>query len=630
MKHSSPHFLLAALGFAILGGPVLRATGAQPPAPGEISALLQKLAPKAQGRAAGPALVAEAATISMTSQGFLRAIGASPGQHFPPEPGMAGKSPELIARNFLSTQGRLFGIQSTNASYVTKRNRENNGRHYVRLQQSHRGIPVVAAEVTVQVNNLGGLDCVLSDLSVEVQSLDTNLTALSPTLSTSEAIAKAKGAFPTESPVNIRSTTPRLAIFSPAVMDETGAPVLVWDLEVSSQTLLEANARVLVNAANGQLVRVWTQIHSALNRQIFDANTTTNDPGTLVRAEGQVASGISDADNAYTFLGETYNFYKNVHNRDSLNGGGMTLSATVRYCSPNGTNAPSCPPPNLAFYSGNRMYFGAGYVADDVTAHELTHGVTGFESGLIYANNSGAINESLSDIWGEFVDLTYNVGGGNDAAGVRWDIGEDIPGGRIRSMKNPTALGDPDRQFSPLYIAPTNSPNSTNDFGGVHSNSGVNNKLCYLLTDGDTFNGQIVRGVGLNAVAALYYEVQINFLSQGSGWADLYNALRQAAVNLNWNTTDRNNLFRACLAVEIIGLNDGQHVYVDKASLCLNPAGLSTCSLNYGPYISVGQGVSGAQTADFLHIRTGTYHEPMTIDKTLTLEAYGGPVTIGQ
>lgn len=627
MKHSSIHLFPALFGAALLFGGVIRTLHAQPLGPQEIPQFLQTLVPQSNtGAPAAVAQPAEAPRISMTADGYLRYVGAPPGQHFPPAAGAAAVPPEIRSRDFLLRHGRLFGLQTPATDFRVKRNRQSRGRSYVRMQQLHRNIPIVAAEVVVQVDDQGGVECVLGDLAAEAQMLGTNTIPVVPALSANEAAVRARAAFATvAAPANIQTSVPQLAIFAPSVLDESGSPTLVWDLEVTCESALTANARVLVNALNGDVVRVWSTVYSALNREIYDANSTTNDPGTLTRTEGQPASGIADVNNAYDYLGDTYAFYFNVHGRDSLDGNGLKLSGTVRYCSPNGTNAPSCPPASLAFFSnGNkRMYFGAGYTADDVTAHELTHGVTLFESGLIYTNASGAINESFSDVWGEFVDL--GNGRGTDTPAVRWLIGEDIPGGAIRSMTNPPAFFDPDRLFSPLYQQPSN----TNDFGGVHKNSGVNNKLCYLLTDGNTFNGQTVYGMGVGTVASLYYEVQVNLLTSGEGWAGLYNALRQAAVNLGWNTADRNNLYHACLAVEFVGPSDGQNVYVDKTSVCPIPAGLPTCNLNYGPYVTIGQGVSGANPGDILRVQNGNYNEPMTVDKALTIQAVNGPVTIG-
>lgn len=179
------------------------------------------------------------------------------------------------------------------------------------------------------------------------------------------------------------------------------------------------------------------------------------------------------------------------------------------------------------------MVYGDGYSqADDVVGHELTHGVTEKESGLFYYYQSGAINESFSDVWGELIDLTN--GSGTDTAGVRWEMGEDIPGiGAIRDMSDPTLFGDPDKMTSAnYYTGICNNINSNCDQGGVHFNSGINNKTAFLMTDGGTFNGKTVTALGITKVAKIYYAVQTGLLTSGSDYADLYNALYQACQNL--------------------------------------------------------------------------------------------------
>jgi hypothetical protein len=200
----------------------------------------------------------------------------------------------------------------------------------------------------------------------------------------------------------------------------------------------------------------------------------------------------------------------------------MTLRSTTRYCPP----GEPCPYPN-AYWNGQQMVYGQGYAsADDVVGHELTHGVTDYTSRLFYYYQSGAINESLSDVFGEYVDLTN--GAGTDTAGTRWQIGEDLPGGAGRDMEDPPSFGDPDRMTSPNYTAdPTEQ-----DGGGVHTNSGVNNKAAFLITDGGSFNGRTVTGLGITKAARIYYEVAANLLTSASDYADLYDALPQACVNL--------------------------------------------------------------------------------------------------
>ncbi|MBM2850713.1 MAG: putative thermolysin family peptidase, partial [Anaerolineales bacterium] len=118
-------------------------------------------------------------------------------------------------------------------------------------------------------------------------------------------------------------------------------------------------------------------------------------------------------------------------------------------------------------------------------------------------------------------------------SGVRWQIGEDVSGlGAIRNMQDPTLFGDPDKMTSSYYNAITCGDSTSQcDNGGVHANSGVNNKAVYLVTDGGTFNGQTVTTLGITKVAKIYYEVQTSLLTSGADYADLYDALYQGCLN---------------------------------------------------------------------------------------------------
>src|SRR5512147_1009001 len=146
----------------------------------------------------------------------------------------------------------------------------------------------------------------------------------------------------------------------------------------------------------------------------------------------------------------------------------MTIISTVHY----GSGYQN------AFWTGSQMVYGDAYgfpLADDVVAHELTHGVTQYESNLFYYYQSGAINESFSDLWGEYYDQTN---GQDIYPDSEWLLGEDVIGyydGPFRSMSNPPAFGDPDKMSSINYYI------GTGDNGGVHSNSGINNKAVYLM-----------------------------------------------------------------------------------------------------------------------------------------------------
>jgi bacillolysin len=586
----------------------------------EITDLVRSARPTGPNAAAQ---LAEAPRLNINADGYVRHLGAAPGHSFPGE-APAGAPPEAAARGFLKKHARAFGVNSPAIGFAHLKTKSKDQRAFVRFAQTYAGIPVFGAQVNMQLDDKGQIESVLSDIESDTKPLDERILSTTPTLSAEAAAARVKELFAAQaSGQPLRTTDPHLLLYSPAVLGENGRLQLTWDIDVASEDGWAVNEQVLLDAHTGEIACQIPKIHDAINRLVYDANTTTNTPGTLVRSEGQSASGIMDADNVYAYLGHTYSFYLNNHARDSVNGAGMTISVTVRYCSPNPTNPAGpaiCPMKGNAAWGDNRIHFGAGRGSDDVTAHEYTHGVTAYESGLIYRRISGAINESFSDVWGEFVDLVN--GAGDDSSAVRWLIAEDWGGSGIRDMQDPPQNNDPDRLSSPFYY------HGTNDNGGVHINSGVNNKLCYLLTDGDTFNGRTVDGMGIGRVADLYYEVQTHLLTAAADWRDLSDALRQAAVNLGWTLAERDNLLRACQAVEIAY---GHDVYVDKNSDCAAPNGNDACIADAGgPFHTLATGVSSALAGDRLHIRVGSYNEPMTLNKAMTVRAYIGNVVIGQ
>ncbi|NJM39888.1 MAG: hypothetical protein HC853_03480 [Anaerolineae bacterium] len=311
---------------------------------------------------------------------------------------------------------------------------------------------------------------------------------------------------------------------------------LVWRINVIGGDDGDIRELVLVDAHTGHVALAFNQVAHAKKRVIFDKNNNGNPtlPGAApVRNEGQGPTGIADVDAAYDLSGLTYDYFKNNFNRDSIDGKGLALTSTVRYCP--STAADDCPFQN-AFWNGKQMVYGQGYAtADDVVAHELTHGVTDYESKLYYFGQSGAINEALSDIFGEFMDLTTPRG--NDAAAVRWLMGEDLPIGALRDGQdpgNPPPGPDPDNPNTPGpdKMSSTNYWCRPGDNSGVHINSTIAFKAAYLMTDGDTFNGQTVTGLGIPKAGRIWYEVATNLLSSASQYDDLYNAVQRACSNL--------------------------------------------------------------------------------------------------
>jgi hypothetical protein len=303
----------------------------------------------------------------------------------------------------------------------------------------------------------------------------------------------------------------------------------------------------------------------------YSSKNSSNLPGTLICDQTQPSCSNGNnphADYAQLFAKGTYDLYLNQYNRRGIDSRNMPIISTVHYEN-NYDNA---------FWTGTQMVYGDAQqypLADDVVAHELTHGVTQYESNLFYFYQSGAINESLSDIWGEYYD--QNNGVGTDTPEVKWLHGEDtLPGGTgaYRSMSNPSdpRFNHPDKMTSSLYVK------TDEDSGGVHSNSGVNNKAAFLMVDGGTFNGYTITGIGWDKTAAIYYEANTNLLSSGADYSDLYYAVQQACSNLSLtnykdiNSADCVQVKRALDAVQmnmqpVSGFNP-------EAAAC--PAGYST------------------------------------------------------
>jgi Zn-dependent metalloprotease len=219
----------------------------------------------------------------------------------------------------------------------------------------------------------------------------------------------------------------------------------------------------------------------AKQRTIYDAHEAEQLPGRVVRSEGGDATEDPAVNEAYDGLGATFDFYLAAYERNSIDDEGMHLDATVHY----GQKYDN------AFWNGQQMVFGDGdgdlfnrfTVALDVIGHELTHGVTGDELGLVYTGQPGALNESISDVFGSLVKQYAHK---QTAAEADWLIGEGlftarVHGVALRSMKAPgTAFDDPVLGKDDQPGSMSGFVHTTADNGGVHINSGIPNRAFYL------------------------------------------------------------------------------------------------------------------------------------------------------
>ncbi|WP_129628510.1 M4 family metallopeptidase [Candidatus Oscillochloris fontis] len=447
-------------------------------------------------------------------------------------------NPKDVALTFVNTttMGELASIEDLGWKVVSSEPLDAS-LHVVRLGQVKGEIPVFSAGLTLQVEG------------DEVRSISgTYLTSIAadskPSLSVEEAYKIAQEAVRLAAQREVQAATPEedaesitaaieaqwnkptltqseLVFFNPDLFALTPGPTaLAYHLVLT--TADESNsAIVIIDAETGKPWITYSNHQEGLNRAIYDGNNTTSGSSPCYRESGAVGTPSSDCVAAFVNTGDTYNYFFNTHGRDSFDNRGAQMVAIVRY----GTMA-------NAFWNGSYTAYGPGWAKRDIIAHEWTHGVTQYTANLAYLNQSGAINEAMSDIFAAMVDRDD------------WLIGEDANGGPIRSMANPTLYNQPDRVSN--YVC------TTQDNGGVHINSGIPNKLAYLMSDGGTFNGRTITAIGRNATERIFYRTLVGGLNQQASFNDLYNALLSAAAALyGTGSSQYNTTMLAAQAVEL-------------------------------------------------------------------------------
>ncbi len=478
-----------------------------------------------------------------------------------------------VAANAIAQFGADFGISDAQTQLrQIKRLSDALGHVHTSFQQQHDGIDVFSGILRVHEDAAGSL-----------VAMNGDFYPISPKLITTPAVTEQEAVAACLEDLQLDTAdteSSKLVIVDPGWYgDPTIGAHLAYHIVLTNWPMSVREA-FFVDAATGEILDRWTMLHTARVRQIHDGNGGGSLPGTLVRAEGDpVVASPEDVNRAYDYYQDVYDYFFNAHGRDSIDDNGLILVATVN------STAPPCP---NATWTGSQMVFCDGAVADDIVGHELAHGVTQYSADLIYQNQPGQLNESFSDVFGELIDL-YNggaevagtptatpfgnhpTGPGGDTPntmrdadcslssegnpdGVRWQMGEDadVFGGAIRDMWNPPCNGDPDFANSVLQTC------NPLDSGGVHSGSGVPNHAFAMLTDGKTFNGFTVNGIGPIKSGAVWYRALNFYLTPASDFDTAYLAFLQAAndlvgMNLNDPRTGlpSGNVFTAADVLEV-------------------------------------------------------------------------------
>jgi bacillolysin len=301
----------------------------------------------------------------------------------------------------------------------------------------------------------------------------------------------------------------------------------------ASRSMYDAGNSVLPDDPVGGVLTIDMNNTFGDNAAFAHVSTTTN-----VWSTANHAKAVSAHFNA----GQAFEYYKTNHARTSINGQGGTIISIINVSDPDNGQAM-----DNAFWNGKAMFYGNGNTAFkplagamDVAGHELTHGVVENTANLEYQGESGAINESMADVFGSMMDP------------ADWLIGEDVvkltafPSGALRSMSDPhnggTSLASPG--FQPKHM--NEKFTGTQDNGGVHVNSGIPNHAFFKYAEAIT----------RDKAAKVFYRALDNYLTKSSQFIDLRLAVIKAATDLFGAGSAE--VTQAGLAFDAVGITNGQ------------------------------------------------------------------------
>jgi Zn-dependent metalloprotease/chitodextrinase len=453
---------------------------------------------------------------------------------------------------------------------------KNLGMNHYKFQQTFNGIPIAGAEYILHQREkqpLKGNGMIVPSFRKNEKPAISSEAALASALAQVNAsryawedpemekmVKKQKGDKATLYP------QPRLVYFSTSDDREASSYQLVYEMKVFAVKPM-SNQQFYISAADGSVVQKINLIHDSntpatgttkyngvqsITTDFTGSNyvlkeTNRGGSGTAISTYDMnnsinYVSAVNYQNNSTTWNNEpvgvqghwgvekTFDYFYGVHGRNSFNNSGAEVIAYLDY----DINY------NNASWNGFFMTFGGGngttrtsWASLDVVAHEFTHGVTEFSAGLVYQNESGALNESFSDIFGATVEFQVEGANGN------WLLSEDVTvnGSGIRSMINPNAFSDPDTYHGTFWEF------TGADNGGVHTNSGVQNHWYYLLSQGgsgtnDIGNSYAVAGIGMDMAAAIAYRNLTQYLTTDSRYRDAREGALEAAEDLYGRTSN--------------------------------------------------------------------------------------------
>ncbi|EOP17408.1 bacillolysin [Bacillus cereus VD131] len=455
---------------------------------------------------------------------------------------------------------KLAGNIETHFNVVGEEKDAESGTTHVKLVEKHNNIPVYGSDQTVTLDKENNVKAFFGQVIPNLE--DKNIpTFASISAEQAETIAKADIEKEVGKVKNYDGVKKDLFVY-----EKDGNYYLAYLVKASISKPAPGYWHYFVDATNGNVIEKYNAVDNITGfgygvlgaRQSFEI-AQNEKTGAFHLFDGKRGQGVHtfDAENmdenwfnifsqwfgytgvevesknkffddkaavdAHVNAGKVYDYYKKTFNRNSFDDKGAKLISSVHV----GESW------NNAAWNGIQMMYGDGdgktfiplSAGLDVIGHELTHAVTEHTANLVYKNESGALNESLSDIMGVMVEKKS------------WDLGADIytpgkPGDALRSLKDPASIPNPLKPGEGYPDHYNKRYTGTADNGGVHINSSINNKAAYLVSDGGTHYGVKVTGVGREATEKIYYRALTKYLTANSDFKMMRQAALQSAEDL--------------------------------------------------------------------------------------------------
>jgi len=471
------------------------------------------------------------------------------------------KDHSLSNEEFIKYEVKKLAIDSENNLKLTSVVKSKNNWNHYKYNQYYKDIPVLCGNFTLHKRNnelIKGSGNILPNINIETKP---NLTPdIIIEIANNEVLSNQfKNSKSTIYKEKMTSTKPLLVIVDKQYPNFSGEYILAYEVDISFNTNLPHNDKIIINANTGEVIKTTPQIcfinvdgiantkysgkqkvtvdsvaenkfllqDLSRGEGIFTVNSYTNKVFTDNDNDWNNVNDFQDeaATDAHFGAISFYDFLKNRYNWNGLDNNGFELRSFVHYN--HGESFVN------AFWNGEVVSFGDGNCSNyypltslDIVAHEFAHGLTEFSSGLIYTGESGALNESISDIFGKAIEYYYGESGT-----FNWIVGQKFTKHHntnpFRSMKDPNLYDDPKFYKGEKW----------SEYQEVHTNSGVLNYWFYLLSEGGQGENEFgipfdIRPIGIDKAIDLVFLMETAYLNPNSNYQHAKESSLQAANDL--------------------------------------------------------------------------------------------------